>query len=149
MGFKNKYYLFKQYGFNGINMFTLLNLNTVNSAGAAISVTGAVSFSIPILIGLSWSGGLFLSTLENVIPNDMARTKAIVQGSKYVVGIPIRIVEATTNGILGFAERRILGDQLPINVTADFRLTQGPKIEDLPKFKKPLKKFLTWLADRI
>lgn len=116
--FRNKYYLFKQYSFNGINMYTLLNLNTINSAGAA---TGAVSFSIPILIGF---GGLFLSTLENVIPDNMIRTKAVVQGSKYVIGIPIRMVESTTNGILGFAERGIIGDQLPINVTADFRLTQ-------------------------
>ena len=127
-------------------MYSLLNLNTISSAGAALSATGAVSFSIPIMIGLSWSGGLFLSTLENVIPDNMVRTKAVVQGSKYVVGIPIQIVESTTNGILSFAERRIIGDQLPINVTSEFRLTQGPKIEDLPKLRKPFKKFLTWLA---
>lgn len=148
-GFRNKYYLFKQYGFNGINMYTLLNLNTANSAGAAISATGAVAFSVPIMIGLSWCGGLFLSTLENVIPDNMVKTKAVVQGSKFVIGIPIRIVETTTNGILGFAERRIIGDQLPINVTADFRLTQGPKIEDLPKLRKSLKNFLTWLINKI
>ena len=145
-GLKRKYYLFKQYGFHGINMLTLLNVNTINSAGAAVSATGSVALSIPTVIGLSWSGGIFLSTLENVIPDNMVKTKAIVKGSKYLIGFPIRIVETTTNGIIGFIERPIIGDQLPTNVTDDIRLTQGPKIEDLPKLKQPLKKLLGWLS---
>jgi len=142
-GFKNKYYLFKQYG------YSLLNLDTVNSAGVALSATGSVALTIPTAIALSWSGGIFLSTLENVIPDSMVRTKAIIRGSKYIISFPIRIAEATTNGIIGFAEGRIIGNQLPINVKEDFRLTQGPKIEDLRKLKKPVKKLLLWLAGLI
>lgn len=129
-------------------MYLLLNVNTMNSAQAAISATGSIALIIPTLIALSWSGGIFFSTLENLISDNMIRTKAIVRGSKYVISLLIRIVEGTTNGIFGFAEHIIIGDTLPINVTSEFRLTQGPKIETLPKLKKPIKKVLMWLANR-
>lgn len=76
--FKNKYYLFKQYSFNGVNMYSLLNLNRVNSAEAALSATGSVALTIPTTIPLSWSGGILLSTLENFIPDRMSKIKTIV-----------------------------------------------------------------------
>ena len=75
---KKKYYFFKQYGFNRVNLYFLLNLNTINSAGADVSATGAVSLTLPTVIALSWSGGLFLSTVKNIILDSMNKTKAIV-----------------------------------------------------------------------
>ena len=77
-GLKRKYYFFKQYGFNRVNLYFLLNLNTINSAGADVSATGAVSLTLPTVIALSWSGGLFLSTVKNIILDSMNKTKAIV-----------------------------------------------------------------------
>ena len=67
--------------------------------------------------------------LENTIP--VARIKVVIRGSNFFIDVPIRIAKTTSNAIIGFAERRILCDQLPINLTQDFRLTQGPKLEDL------------------
>ena len=75
---KKKYYLFKQYGFNGVNLYSLLNLNTINFAGAALAASGAVSLTLPTAIALSWSGSLFLSTVEHIIPDSLNKTKAIV-----------------------------------------------------------------------
>ena len=46
MGLKKNYYYFKQYGFNGINLYNLLKINTVNSAAASLSATGAVTLPV-------------------------------------------------------------------------------------------------------
>lgn len=148
-GFKKTYYLFKQYGFNGASLYSLLNINTINSAGAALSTSGAVGLSLPTLVALSWSGGLFLSTLENIIPDNMNKTKAFVSGSKVLISLPIRVVELTSNTIIGFVENRTIGTQLPINVTQDFRLAQGPRIRDLSNLKKPIKKLLLYFAGKL
>ena len=148
-GLKKKYYLFKQYGFNGVNLYSLLNINTINSAGATLSTTGAVGLTLPTLVALSWSGGLFLSTLENIIPNNMNKTKAVVTTSKVIISLPIRLVELTSNSIIGFVENRTIGTQLPINVTDDFRLSSGPRLRDLSNLKKPIKKLFLYLADKL
>ena len=146
--FKKTYYLFKQYGFNGVSLYSLLNImniNTINSAGAALSTTGAVGLSLPTLVALSWSGGLFLSTLENIISDNMNKTKALISGSKVIISLPIRVVELTSNSIIGFVENPTIGTQLPINVTQDFRLAQDPRIRDLSN----LKKLLLYLAGKL
>ena len=148
-GFKKKYYLFKQYGFNGVNLYSLLNINTINSAGATLSTTGAIGLTLPTLVALSWSGSLFLSTLENIIPDNMNKTKAVISGSKTIINLPIRVVELTSNSIIGFVENRTIGAQLPINVTQDFRLALGPRIRDLSNLKKPIKKILLYLAGKL
>ena len=148
-GFNKKYYLFKQYGFNGVNLYSLLNINTINSAGAALSTTGAVGLTLPTLVALSWSGRLFLSTLENIIPDNMNKTKAVISGSKVIISLPIWVVELTSNSIIGFVENRTIGTQLPINVTDDFKLSSGPRLRDLSNLKKPIKKLFLYLADKL
>lgn len=109
---------FKEYGFNGVNLYSLLNLNTINSAGATLSLTGSISVTLPTVIALSWSGGLFLSTLENLIPNNINKTKAIVSTSKMVISFPIR-------------------------------LAKSPRLADISNLKKPIKKFLLYLANKL
>lgn len=59
--------------FNGVNIYFLLNLTTINYAGVDLSATGAISLSLPTAITLNSSGNLFLSTLR---PNSMSKTKS-------------------------------------------------------------------------
>jgi len=145
-GLRKKYYFFKQYGFNGINLYNLLNLNTINAAGAALSPTGAVGLTMSGVVALSWSGSLFFSTLENYIPSNMTRTKVVVSGLKYGAALPIRCVEWTSNQIIGFAENILMGSQLPINITDTYKLSIGPKLKNISKVKKPL---LGWLINQL
>lgn len=141
-GLKKTYYTFKQYGFNGINLFNLLSINRMNAASVAISTTGSVGLTMGGAIALSWSGSVFLSTLEHYIPDSCPRIKLTVRGAKYGIALPIRCVEWTSNTIIGFIENVTIGHQLPINVTETYRLTDGPKLENITKVKKPL---LNWL----
>ena len=145
-GLKKRYYYFKQYGFNGVNLYNVLNLNTINAGAATLSPTGAAGITMAGVVALSWSGSLFFSTLENYIPNSMPRTKMIISGVKYGVALPVRCVEWTSNQIFGFAENLIVGGPLPTNITEVYKLNVGPKLENITKFKKPL---LIWLRDRI
>ena len=140
-GLRKKYYYFKQYGFNGVNLYNVLNINTINSAAAALSPIGAAGITMAGVVTLSWTGSLFFSTLENYIPNTMPRTKLAVTGMKYGIALPIRCVEWTSNQIFGFAENVILGRQLPTNVTEVYKLNIGPEIKDIAKVKKPA---LSW-----
>lgn len=45
-GLSKNYYYFKQYGFNGVNLYNVLNINTINSAAAALSPVGAAGFTM-------------------------------------------------------------------------------------------------------
>jgi hypothetical protein len=141
-GFKKRYYNFKQVGFNGANLLNILNLNTLNTVGATLSPTGSVALTLSGVIGLSWTGSLFFSTLENYIPNDFVKTKAVVKGTKLVLAVPIRLVEHTTNVIFGTAENYTIGVQLPINVTDKFNVADGPRIKDIKTLRKPVGQFL-------
>jgi hypothetical protein len=47
-GISKKYYYFKQYGFNGVNLYNVLNRNTMNSAAAAILPVGAAGVRMTI-----------------------------------------------------------------------------------------------------
>jgi hypothetical protein len=132
-GLRKKYYYFKQYGFNGINLYNILNMNNVNTATAALSTNGAAGITMAGVIALSWSGSLFLSTLENSIPNNMVKTKTNVSGAKFVLALPVRCVEWTSNAIFGFAENLLVGSGLPTNVTEVYRLQEGPKFKNLSK----------------
>jgi hypothetical protein len=58
-GFKRKYYYLKQYGFNGLNLYHILNLNTVNMASAAASSTGAATLTMSGIVAVE----LFLKIL--------------------------------------------------------------------------------------
>jgi len=144
-GISKKYYYFKQYGFNGINLYNVLNLNTLNSAAAAGSSVGAAGISMAGVVALNWTGSLFFSTLENYIPNTMPRVKMVVSGAKFGAALPIRCVEWTSNQILGFAENLIVGSPLPTNVTEVYRLNVGPKLKNITKLKKPI---LEWFGDQ-
>lgn len=141
-GFKKRYYNFKQIGFNGANLLNVLNINTLNAAAATLSPTGSVALSLSGVVALSWTGSMFFSTLENYIPNDFVKTKAIIKGSKFAIAIPIRLVEHTTNTIFGTVENYTIGVQLPINVTDKFNVADGPRIKDIKKLRKPVGKFL-------
>lgn len=145
-GLKKSYYYLKQYGFNGINLYNVLNINTVNSAAAALSPIGAVGLTMSGVVALSWTGSLFFSTLENYIPNTMPRLKVAVTGMKYGTALPIRCVEWTSNQIFGFAEKMVIGRQLPTNVTEVYKLNIGPKLENVTELKKPV---LSWLIKQL
>jgi hypothetical protein len=146
VGFKKKYYSFKHYGFNGIHLYNLININTVNAAAAALSPTGAAGLTMGGVVALSWSGSLFLSTLESYIPNNMTSLKLVVSGLKFGTVILIRCVEWVYNHIIGFAENLIIGDQLPINIMDAYKLSIGPKLKNIAKLKKPV---LGWLVDQL
>ena len=59
-----------------------------------LRVTGAAD--------LSWPGILFLTTLDNYIPNSFSNTKVVIKVSKFVLGILIIFVEHTSTAIIGF-----------------------------------------------
>jgi len=141
-GFRRKYYYLKQYGFNGIQLYNLLNVNTLNVAGATLSPTGAVALNWAGLLALSWSGSMFLSTLENYIPNEMVRTKATVIAAKVAISVPIRLVEWTANKMVGSVETLVIGLPLPTNVSEVHKFSQGPELKDLTILKKPAVKWL-------
>lgn len=145
-GLKKKYYYLKQYGFNGVNLYNVLNINTINSAAAALSPAGAAGITMAGVVALSWSGSLFFSTLENYIPNNMPRVKFAVTGMKYGTALPIRCVEWTSNKIIGFAEKIIIGRQLPTNVTEVYKLNTGPELKNITEIKKPV---LNWLINQL
>jgi hypothetical protein len=141
-GFRRKYYYLKQYGFNGVQLYNILNLNSRNAANALLSPTGSAAWTIGGILALSWSGSLFFATLENYIPNHWVKTKAVVCGTKFVLALPIRTSEATANGIFGFVERFVFGSPLPTNITQVYKLEVGPKLKDLPGLKKSVLQFL-------
>lgn len=145
-GVKKPYYYFKQYGFNGVNLYNLLNVNTVNAAAAALSPTGAVTLTMSSIVALSWSGSIFFSTIENHIPHSFVKTKLVIRGSKYILGLPIQCVEWTSNQIFGVGENLIFGQPLPTNITEVYALNVGPKLENITKFKKPL---LSWVINQL
>jgi hypothetical protein len=141
-GPRKKYYYFKQFGFNGVNMYNALMVNTANIGTAAISKNGAAALSLSTVVAMSWSGSMFLSLVEPHIPSSMTKVKLVVSGTKFLVAMPIRLVEWTSNNIFGFAENLIIGSALPTNVTQCYRYNVGPKIEDIQKIKKPVIKWL-------
>ena len=146
-GWRKRYYVFKQYGFHGVNIYSILNLNTLNAATAVTSATGAAAMSAAGALALSYSGSLFFSTLENYVPNTFPRTKAAVGITKVVISVPIQIAELTSNAIFGFGENLLTGNKLPTNVTAVFRLDKGLKLGSLTELKKALKNFLLKIAE--
>ena len=145
-GIKKRYYYLKQYGFNGINLYNVLHINTINSAAAAASPIGAAALTMAGAVALSWSGSLFFSTLENYIPNTMPKVKLVVSGMKYGTSLPIRCVEWTSNQIFGFAEKIIVGIPLPTNVTEVYKLDIGPKLKNITEVKKPV---LRWVINQL
>lgn len=145
-GISKKYYYFKQYGFNGLNLYNVLKINTINNAAAAVSPVGAAGLTMAGVIALSWTGSLFFSTLESYIPTTMPRVRIVVTGLKYATGFPVRCVEWTSNTIFGFAENLIVGHQLPTNVTEVYKLNIGPKVKDIGKLRKL---FFKWLGSKI
>ena len=145
-GVRKRYYYLKQYGFNGINLYNVLSINTANSAAAALSPIGAAGITMAGVVAVSYTGSLFFSTLENYIPNTMPRAKLVVTGMKYGTALPIRCVEWTSNQIFGFAEKIIVGRQLPTNITEVYKLNIGPKLENISSIKKPV---LNWMINRL
>lgn len=145
-GLRKKYYYFKQFGFNGVNLYNALKVNTANIGAAAVSKNGAAALNISTVVAMSWSGSMFLSLLEPHIPSSMPKIKLVVSGAKFVVAMPIRLVEWTSNSIFGFAENRIIGSSLPTHVTEVYRYQVGPKIEDINNIKQPV---IKWLVKKL
>jgi hypothetical protein len=145
-GISKRYYYIKQFGFNGINLYNVLKINTVNSAAAALSPVGAAALTMGGVVALSFTGSLFFSTLENYIPNTMPRTKLVVSAAKFGTALPVRCVEWTSNTIFGFAENVLVGKSFPTNITDVYRLNVGPKLKNIGKFKKPA---LDWLVKQL
>jgi hypothetical protein len=145
-GLKKRYYYLKQYGFNGLNLYNVLNINTLNNAAAVLSPIRAAGITMSVVVALSWTGSLFFSTLENYIPNRMPRLKLAVTGMKYGTALPIRCVEWTSNQIFGVAENMVIGRPLPTNITEAYRLHIGPKLENITQIKKPV---LSWLINQL
>jgi hypothetical protein len=145
-GLRKNYYFFKQYGFNGINLYNLINLNIINAATAALSSTGAPSLTMGGVVALNWSGSIFFSTLENYIPSSMNRTKLVVSVLKYGTVLPIRCVEWASNQIVKFDENVTIKYQLPINITEAYKFITGPKLKNIAKVKKPV---LAWLINQL
>lgn len=143
-GLKKKYYYLKQYGFNGVNLYNVINMNTLNAGAAAISANGAARLSMPGVLALSWSGSLFLSAVEHYIPTNMVKTKVVVSGAKVVLSFPIRTVEWTSNAIFGCVEKIIVGNPLPTNITEVYKLNEGPNLKNLAQIKKPV---IEWLIE--
>jgi hypothetical protein len=136
VGLRKSYYMVKQYGFQSVNLLNMLRLNTQNAALARTSLTGAAPFTIGGAVALSWSASIVFATVENYIPNDYRKIKAMVTGAKWVSAIPIRLVEWTANGIFGVPETWFGKTKVPINMTETYGLQIGPKVEDLPELKK-------------
>ena len=147
-GWSKRYYLFKQYGFHGVNIFRILNINNINTAAAMTSASGAASISIGGVLALSYSGSLFFSTVENYIPNSYIKTKAAVGAAKVVVSFPLQVAEYTGNAIFGLGETLITGNTLPTNVTSTFRLDQGPQLKNLSELKQPVAEYLHRFVDK-
>jgi len=117
-------------------------MNTINTAQASLSLTGASSLTMGGVIAVSWSASLFLGTLENYIPNTMPKTKIVISATKFTVSLPIRCVEFTGNAIFGTFEKLIVGMPLPTNITEVYKLNVGPNLKNVQEFKKPI---LNWL----
>jgi len=98
------------------------------------------------IVALSWSGSIFLSSVEYYIPDSMPRLKLFVVTKKFVVAGPRRCVEWSGNQILGDVEYVCLGHSLPTNITEVFKLNEGPKLKDLKELKKPI---LSWMLDKL
>ena len=98
------------------------------------------------IVALSWSSSLFLSTLENYVPNLFPITKSLISGGKHIIAIPIRLVEWTSNQIFGVVETAIIGRNLPTNITEVYKLNVGPKLKDLSKLRKPA---LNWAIKQL
>jgi hypothetical protein len=82
VGLRKSYYLIKQYGFNVINLLNMLRLNTQNAALARTSLIGAAPFTLAGAVALRWSASIVFATVENYIPNDFRKIKAIITGAK-------------------------------------------------------------------
>lgn len=136
ISWRKSYFYLKQYTFGGLNLYNVLKVNTANAALASTSLTGAAPLTMAGAMALSWSASLLLATVENYIPNDMRKFKAIVSTTKYVSAVPIRIVEWTANLIMTPGEKIAFGSDLPINMTSTHKFNLGPKLEDLAEMKR-------------
>jgi hypothetical protein len=143
-GIKRSYYLAKQYTFNGVSLYHLLNIKNAAAAAATVSPSGAATMSIPAAIAISYAGFLFFSTIESFIPNGPVKT--VVKGAKVVTAFPIAITEAVTNGIFGSIEARLIKDTLPINITSCYGLLEGPKLSELKGIRGKVADYLIKIA---
>ena len=101
------------------------------------SATKAPAMSTAGALALSYSGGLFFSTLENYILNTFSKTKVVVGITKIVVSILIQMIEFTSNAIIGFGENLPTGNKLPTNVTSVYGLEKVLKLGSLLKLERP------------
>jgi len=112
-----------------INLQHLLQTRNVAATAASLSPVNAATITIPSLIAISDTGRLFLSLVENFVPQGPVKTTS--NGVKVVIILPIGIPEIVTNAIFGNIEKLVLKQALPINVTTVYGLTNGPEINNM------------------
>ena len=143
-GSQKFYYLFKQYAFQGMNLWHAMNIQSAVSTSAALSPSGAAVITVSSAIAISFAGSMFLSLVECHVSAGPIKTAVGV--TKVIVAFPINLAQTVTNGIVGFVENSIIGTTLPINVTSVYGLTDGPEISKIPGFKDKVGSFLIKLG---
>lgn len=90
------------------------------------------------MITIRFSGSLFLSTIENYIPASIPRLKMVIGGLKYIVALPIKLVDYLGNKILKFGEKFFMWNSLLITIINVYRINEGPYLSKMGEFKKPI-----------
>lgn len=119
----------KQYAFQGIHLIHGLNVKNFLATSASLSPSGAATLTY------------------GAVPNKLI--KEIVKGTKWLVAIPIGIPESVPNGIFGRIEKFLFKNQLLINMTSVWRLTDGPELRKIPRLKNRLSAFLKYLRNKL
>jgi len=128
-GIKQTYFMTKQYRFNLINLHHVLQTKNDAATAASLSPVSYATLTIPSVIAISYAGSLFLSLVENFVPQGPVKTT--IKGAKVIVALPIGITETVINAIFGQVEKLVLKQALPSNVTAVYSLTDGPEIKNM------------------
>lgn len=136
-----KYYFLKQHGFNGLSLYNIINLNSINTVALSLSPLRAASLRMASVLAISWFDSLFFSRLKNYIPNIISKTKTVVNGLKFGKAFSIHYVDWASNQIFGFVENTTVGHQLPITDTEAYKFSVGPKLKNLAEMKKLLTGF--------
>jgi hypothetical protein len=136
-GMKRSYFIAKQRAFQTfhfINAFETIDKTTV---AARASATGSTSITFATTITLSFLLGNTFKLLENLIPNKWNNTKVIVKTAKLVTSLPYRGTEYVVNALTFKFEEFALGKNktLPINITKEFMLDEGPNITEMQNLK--------------
>jgi hypothetical protein len=145
-GIKRPYYMSKQLSFSFVNFFHAWRLQRAAKLLALSSSTGAASFNIGAVLAVSFLGGMALSIVEQYVPT--GHFKTIIRGCKFVVALPTEATQYVINFLTEYPERLLFGHQLPINVTAELGLLEGPLIKDMTELTGNLTQFVKFVRKK-